>query len=44
MTVCNGVGRGVIAGLAMSAALVLGGLSPVFARGARNPSPTWRKR
>ena len=34
MTVCNGVGRGVIAGLVMSAALVLGGLSPVFARGA----------
>jgi serine protease Do len=34
MTVCNGVGRGVIAGFVMSAALVLGGLSPVFARGA----------
>jgi len=34
MTVYNGVGRGVIAGFVMSAALVLGGVSPVFARGA----------
>jgi serine protease Do len=34
MKLCNGVGRGVIAGIAMSAALVLGGISPVFARGA----------
>jgi len=34
MKLCNGVGRGVIAGIAMSAALVLGGVSPVFARGA----------
>ena len=34
MKLCNGVGRGVIAGIAMSAALVFGGISPVFARGA----------
>ena len=35
MTVCNGgVRRGVIAGFAMSAALLLGGFSPAFARGA----------